>query len=130
MTSKSPSAPGGGDKPTLPEGWRDPAELEPSNERLSQFGDRRLRDVRAFEPRSSGTAWVKIGLMVVFLVAILLFHGQISDQAAGCYQQTAGLTAGPGATPQGANPAAAPPGGTNEVQIRIERQPAPAPTSP
>lgn len=125
MSPTSPSAPGGGDKPTLPEGWRDPAELEPSNERLSQFGDRRLRDVRAFEPRSSGTAWVKIGLMVVFLVAILLFHGQISDQAAGCYQQSAGLSAGPGASPASKEPPPAQPSGTNEVQIRIERQPRP-----
>lgn len=125
MTSKSPSAPGGGEKPTLPEGWVDPDTIDTGHERLSQYGDRRLRDVRAFEPRSSGTAWVKLGLMVVFLVAILLFHGQISDQAAGCYQTTAGLPAGPaGNAPPSKTPVPAPPSGTHEVQIRIERQPA------
>lgn len=121
MTSTSPSEPGSDQKPALPDGWRDPDLLEPTNERLSQTGDRRLRDVRAFEPRSSGAAWLKIGLMVVFLVAILIFHGQISDKAAGCYQQTAGLPTG--AESAAPTKAPAPPSGTNEVQIRIERQP-------
>lgn len=117
--------PGADDKPGLPEGWRDPSIVEPSNERLSQLGDRRLRDVRAFEPRSSGAAWLKIGLMVVFLVAILIFHGQISDKAAGCFQQTAGLPTG--AESVAPPKASVPPAGTNEVQIRIERQPGPQP---
>lgn len=121
MSSKGPSAPGGGDKPALPEGWRDP-DLEDHGERLSQVGDRRLRDLRAFEPKSTGSAWLKLGLMVVFLVAILVFHNHLSDKAAGCYQQTAGLPAEPAPAPT-----SPPSKGGTEVQIRIERQPAAAP---
>lgn len=123
MSSTGPNTQGGGQRPTLPDGWQDPQAAETGHDGLSRFGDRRLRDVRAFEPRSSGAAWLKIGLMVVFLVAILVFHGQISDKAAGCFQQTAGLPAAPETAGPSRSPA--PPAGTNEVQIRIERQPAP-----
>ncbi|HRE91687.1 MAG TPA: hypothetical protein PK095_21395 [Myxococcota bacterium] len=128
MTPSGPHAPDGGAQPDLPEGWRDPESIDLGNERLSHIGDRRLRDVRAFEPRSSGAAWLKIGLMVAFLVAILIFHGQISDKAAGCFQQTAGLPTAAEAPPPAKAPAAPP--GTNEVQIRIEQRPRTSPDAP
>lgn len=108
--------------------WREPEELalRPGDRRLSDVGDRRLSDVRANESRG-GSAWLRIALMVLFLVAILIFHSEASDRAAGCYQEAAGL--------KSKAPMASPPEpsrGTsgNEVQFRIERVPAPAPASP
>ena len=86
MTTKAPDTP---DTPPDDE-WRDPDVVFGRGERLSDVGDRRLRDVRSGEPRLK-FAWLKVSLMVAFLVGILIFHGEISERAAGCYQHTAGL---------------------------------------
>lgn len=103
--------------------WRDPDVVFGREPRLSDSGDRRLRDMRSHEPRLR-FAWVKIAVMVALLVGLLVFYGQISDKAAGCYQETAGLekkTQG-GAKPE---PRSVQPPHTREVQIRIEPAPAP-----
>lgn len=108
--------------------WREPEELHlrPGDRRLSDVGDRRLTDVRANEPRLGG-AWLKILLMMLFLAAILIFHSEASNRAAGCYQEAAGLKSdAPKAAPTG--PSRAQSG--NEVQFRIERVPATTPAPP
>ncbi len=108
--------------------WREPEELHlrPGDRRLSDVGDRRLTDVRANEPRLGG-AWLKILLMVLFLAAILIFHSEASNRAAGCYQEAAGLKSdGPKATPAERSRGTS----GNEVRFRIERVPSPTPAPP
>lgn len=127
MKPAGPDAPATGAPATSPEvsrqeddtPWREPDDLDfGARQRLSEVGDRRLRDLRANEPRLGG-AWVKLSFMIVALVGILIFHSEMSDRAAGCYKSAAGLE--DTTPPPAAAPAARQPTTGTEVQFRIER---------